>query len=115
MQVLLSWYQVSDFEAAKAFYGDVLGLKQVFEMDGWVEFSHADGAAAIGLARQTTDEKGATVVLKVDNLDRARDHLIARGVRFEGEIEEVSGVVRIATFRDPSGNRLQIIQSDVAQ
>lgn len=46
LQVMLAWYNVKDFAQAKKFYGDVLGLKTVFEMPGWAEFSHAQGAAA---------------------------------------------------------------------
>jgi predicted enzyme related to lactoylglutathione lyase len=32
------------------------------------------------------------------------------GVKFEGKIEEIPGIVRLTTFRDPSGNRLQLAQ-----
>ncbi len=112
MEINVSWYQVSDMNAAKKFYGDVLGLKKTFEMDGWCEFSHADGAASIGLnqLREGDDERGATVVLRVDDLDKVQKQLAAKGVKFEGEIQEVPGAVRIATFRDPAGNRLQLCQ-----
>lgn len=112
MEINVSWYQVSDMNAAKKFYGDVLGLNKTFEMDGWCEFSHANGAASIGLnqLREGDDERGATVVLRVDDLARVQQELSAKGVKFEGEIHEVPGVVRLATFRDPSGNRLQLMQ-----
>jgi predicted enzyme related to lactoylglutathione lyase len=112
MEINVSWYQVSDLTAAKKFYGEVLGLKKTFEMDGWCEFSHGEGAASIGLnqLREGDDERGATVVLRVDDLARVQKELVAKGVKFEGEISEVPGVVRLATFRDPSGNRLQLCQ-----
>ncbi|MFY9554289.1 MAG: VOC family protein [Blastocatellia bacterium] len=112
MEVNVSWYQVKDLDAAKKFYGEVLGLKKTFEMEGWCEFSHADGAAAIGLnqLREQDDERGATVVLRVDDLNHVQKQLKAKGVKFEGETQEVPGVVRIATFRDPAGNRLQLCQ-----
>ncbi len=116
LETMLSWVNVPDHPEAKRFYGEVLGLKQVFEMDGWAEFSHAEGATAVGLAGPrpgvtVNDMKpGATIVFKVDNLDRARTELSQRGVRFEGEVYEVPGVVRIATFRDPFGNPLQLAQ-----
>jgi predicted enzyme related to lactoylglutathione lyase len=112
MEINVSWYQVNDINAAKKFYGDVLGLKKTFEMEGWCEFSHADGGASIGLnqLREGDDERGATVVLRVDDLARAQAELVAKGVRFEGEVLEVPGAVRIATFRDPDGNRLQLCQ-----
>ena len=111
MEVNLAWYAVKDLDSAKRFYGEVLGLKKTFEMDGWSEFSHADGAASIGLsAISEPGEGGATVVLKVDDLDRSRKELGAKGVKFEGDVLEVPGVVRIASFRDPAGNRLQLCQ-----
>ena len=111
MEVNLAWYSVKDLNAAKRFYGEVLGLKKTFEMEGWSEFSHADGAASIGLsAISEPGEGGATVVLKVDDLDRSRKELGAKGVKFEGDVMEVPGVVRIASFRDPAGNRLQLCQ-----
>jgi predicted enzyme related to lactoylglutathione lyase len=99
--------------AAKKFYGEVLGLKQVFEMEGWAEFSHAEnGAAAIGLSAnpETAGQKGATVVLKVDDIEQTRRQLSKRGVEFEGEVEEIPGIVRLAAFRDPFGNLLQLAQ-----
>ena len=117
MEINLSWYQVDDLEKAKRFYADVLGLKKTFEMDGWAEFSHAEGAASIGLNRmaQGDDVKGATVVLKVNDLEESRRHFKKHGVEFEGEVQEIPGVVRIATFRDPFGNRLQLVQNLMQQ
>lgn len=111
MEVMLAWYQVSDLEAAKKFYGEVMGLKKTFEMDGWAEFSHAEGGAAIGLSSNGSGQAGATIVLRVADLERAREELSRRGVEFTGETEEIPGIVRIATFRDASGNQLQLAQA----
>ena len=117
MEINVSWYQVTDMEAAKRFYGEVLGLNKTFEMDGWCEFNHADGSASIGLnqLREGDEERGATVVLRVDDLARMQKELSSKGVKFEGDVHEVPGVVRIATFRDPDGNRLQLCQVLVQQ
>jgi predicted enzyme related to lactoylglutathione lyase len=117
MEINVSWYRVSDMNAAKKFYGEVLGLKKTFDMEGWCEFSNAEGAASIGLnqLREGDDERGATVVLRVDDLTRVQKELSAKGVKFEGEVQEVPGVVRLATFRDPEGNRLQLCQVLMAQ
>lgn len=117
MKVMLAWYTVTDLEKAKAFYGDVLGLKKIFEMPGWAEYAHEQGAAAIGLntnAPPPEGSGGATVVLGVENLDATRQRLAKRGVAFEGDVMEIPGVVRIGTFRDPFGNRLQVAQSLIA-
>jgi predicted enzyme related to lactoylglutathione lyase len=117
MEVNLSWYLVDDLEKAKKFYGGVLGLKKTFEMSGWAEFSHAEGGTSIGLNQRRPDdtERGATVVLRVDDLTAAQRELESRGVRFEGDTLEIPGVVKIATFRDPFGNRLQLMQNLMAQ
>jgi predicted enzyme related to lactoylglutathione lyase len=49
-------------------------------------------------------------VFRVPDLDRARKELAARGVKFDDKIEEIPGMVRIGTFHDPFGNRLQLVQ-----
>lgn len=112
MEISVSWYQVDDFEAAKKFYSQVLGLNKTYEMEGWAEFGPAEGAPSIGIAKRNPDDptSGATVVLRVADVDKARKELSQKGVKFEGDLEEIPGVVRIATFRDPSGNRLQLCQ-----
>jgi CreA protein len=112
MQVVVSWFSVKDFEQSKKFYSHTLGLKKVLEAQGWVEFAGAQGEASIGLATNphTGSEPGATVVLRVDNIDAERKRLESGGVKFEGKTEEIPGMVRLATFRDPSGNRLQLCQ-----
>lgn len=55
-------------------------------------------------------EPGATVVLQVGDIEYERKRLETAGVQFEGEIEEIPGIVKLATFRDPAGNRLQLAQ-----
>jgi predicted enzyme related to lactoylglutathione lyase len=112
MQLNLCWYGVSDLEKAKAFYGDVLGMKKKFEMPGWVEFGEGD-AASVGLSLVTDfkpKDGGATAVFRVADLEKAREQMAARGAKFEDAIRDIPGVVRIATFRDPFGNKLQIMQ-----
>ena len=114
LQFMLAWYNVKDFDEAKRFYGEVLGLKAIFEMPGWAEYSHAADGAAIGLAAPRPDRaengSGATVVLRVDDMDGARRELAARGVKFDGVIEEIPGIVKISTFSDPFGNRVQLAE-----
>lgn len=113
MKVIVSWFTVANLEREKKFYSEVLGLTNVGEHDGWAEFSHEKGGAAIGLATKApvAKETGATIVLQVENLQHEYERLESKGVHFEGQIEEVPGIVKIATFRDPSGNRLQLVQS----
>jgi len=113
MKVTVSWFSVNDLEQSKKFYGNVLGLKKTLEVEQWAEFSGGEGEASIGLSgRQisTPREPGATIVLRVDDIELERKRLESGGVKFEGKTEEIPGMVKLATFRDPSGNRLQLCQ-----
>ena len=49
-------------------------------------------------------------MLRVDDIERERKRLESSGVKFEGKTEEIPGMVKLAIFRDPSGNRLQLCQ-----
>jgi predicted enzyme related to lactoylglutathione lyase len=113
MKVRLSWFSVNDLEGAKKFYGNVLGLKKTFEAPQWAEFAGAEGQESIGVAVQphAGKEPGATIVLQVEDIERERKRLETAGVKFEGKIEEIPGIVKLTTFRDPSGNRLQLSQA----
>jgi predicted enzyme related to lactoylglutathione lyase len=113
MKVKVSWFGVDDFESAKRFYGQVLGLKKTFEAPQWAEFAGAEGAESIGIAGNphAGKEPGATVVLDVTDIECERKRLESAGVKFEGKTEEIPGIVRLATFRDPAGNRLQLAQA----
>ena len=113
MKVKVSWFGVDDFESAKKFYGQVLGLKKTFEAPQWAEFAGAEGQESIGIAANPHAGKqpGATVVLDVSDIEGERKRLESAGVKFEGKTEEIPGIVRLATFRDPHGNRLQLAQA----
>jgi predicted enzyme related to lactoylglutathione lyase len=113
MKVKVSWFGVGDFESAKKFYGQVLGLKKTFEAQEWAEFAGAEGQESIGIAAnpRAGKEPGATVVLEVNDIERERKRLESAGVQFEGKTEEIPGIVRLATFREPYGNRLQLAQA----
>lgn len=114
MKMTVAWFSVNDYEQAKKFYGQTLGLKKSFEMPGWAEFNGSGGQdePSIGLATEphADREPGGTIVLRVDNIESERNRLEAAGVKFEGKTEEIPGAVKLATFRDPSGNRLQLCQ-----
>jgi CreA protein len=113
MKLSVAWFSVNDFDQSKKFYSEVLGLKKNFEMEGWAEFNGGgEDEASIGVStgRHTQKEHGATIVLRVDDIDRERKRLESAGVKFDGKTEEIPGMVKLATFRDPSGNRLQLCQ-----
>ena len=105
------YYWTRDMDTAVAFYRDVVGLALVRrDGDAWAQFA----AGPVRFALHGTDEEAAgrsgTVVFRVDDLEAARWTLEERGARFEEHVGEVEGLARFATFRDPDGNPVQIIE-----
>ena len=105
------YYWTRDMDRAVAFYGDVLGLAVAHRAgDEWAEFQ----AGPVRLALHGTEEAAVpasgTVVFRVEHLEEARWSLQQRGVVFDGHESEVPGFARFATFHDPDGNPLQLIE-----
>ena len=105
------YYWTPDMDRAIAFYGDVLGLELTYRVgEGWAQFR----AGSVALALHGTEEAdlppGGTIVFRVDDLDEATSSLRQRGVVFHGNEAEIPGVGRFATFHDPDGNPVQLIE-----
>ncbi|MEU0571225.1 VOC family protein [Nonomuraea sp. NPDC005983] len=113
-----SGFSVNDLEAARAFYGETLGIR-VTEEHGLLTL-HIAGDRLI-LVYPKPDHAPATYTVlnfPVDDIEKAVDELVARGVRFERypqlEADE-RGIFRgggplIAWFTDPAGNVLSVLQ-----
>ena len=109
------FYFVSDWERAKKFYGETLGLRTHMCTDegGWAEFeTNSDVRLAIHRVRpgQKVTKGGGTAIFTVADAKAAKGELEGRGVKFEGDLHEVPGMVLLGTFLDPDGNSLQIFQ-----
>lgn len=104
------YYWVGDLDAAVAFYADVVGLS-VIRREGseWAELDAGPVRLALH-AGERPGPGGATAVFRVDDLDAARWQLEQRGARFDEHVGEAAGFARFATFRDPDGNPLQLIE-----
>lgn len=104
------YYWTRDMDAAVRFYTDVVELPLVRrEGDEWAEFE----AGPVRLALHGSDDAqpgGGTAVFSVPDLDAARWSLEQRGAVFDAYVGEVEGFARFATFRDPDGNAIQIIE-----
>ncbi|MGC5171687.1 VOC family protein [Micromonospora sp. DT81.3] len=113
---------VSDIEAARAFYADVLGLP-VTEENGFLTLDLGDGGELFVYGKDNHVPAQHTVLnFQVGDLDAAVDELAGKGVemlRYDGMHQDERGVVRpanpdqgpeIAWFADPSGNVLAVMQ-----
>jgi len=103
---------VTDLDAARQFYRDVLGLGQpVYDLPeaGWIEFGAGGGGnlAVTQASEGWTASFGTTVVLNVVDCEAAVAELRSRGVACE-EPQVFPGFVTFVSFYDPFGNRLQM-------
>jgi predicted enzyme related to lactoylglutathione lyase len=107
------WFWVRDMDRAIDFYTNGVGLK-LLRRDGdeWAEFDA--GGARLALHGAGDGERelpaGGTAVFRVGDLELALLALGKRGVRFDETVGEVPGRARFASFLDPDGNRLQLIE-----
>lgn len=106
---------VADMKASLAWYRDVLGFKVQYQMDdmGWCELETPVVRVNVGLSQVEKPEVkgGATLTFGTKDIDAARAKLEAQKVRFDGPTQVIEGMVKLATFYDPDGNKLMLYQS----
>ena len=114
---------VPDYDLAIAFFCGVMGFTLTADViqgtKRWVTVQPPGGGAALVLARaegpgQTAaigNQSGGRVWLFLDTDDFARDHahMLSAGVQFEEE-PRVEPYGTVAIWRDPFGNRWDLIQ-----
>jgi catechol 2,3-dioxygenase-like lactoylglutathione lyase family enzyme len=114
-----SGFSVNDLQAAKAFYGDTLGL-DVSEEHGLLALHIAGGHDILVYPKPNHAPASFTILnFPVDDIDNAVHELTARGVRlerYEGFEQDDRGIARggdgppIAWFTDPAGNILSVVE-----
>lgn len=101
-----------DRQRAEEFYAETLGLaKNPNSTDTWIEFETGN----VTLALVTPEDFGmeftplpfGSIVLRVPDVEAAKEKLRESGVEFNGETWD-SGVCNGASFTDPDGNGLAI-------
>ncbi|WP_299042771.1 VOC family protein [uncultured Tateyamaria sp.] len=114
---------VPDYDQGLSYFCGVLGFERVADIDQgrkrWVEVRAPGAQTSIVLARADTPEQvaaigaqgGGRVWLFLHTDDFAADHarLTANGVTFE-EAPRTEPYGTVAVFRDPFGNRWDLIQ-----
>lgn len=123
-----SGFAVDDLDAARAFYGETLGIGVCSVMDGMVLQLELAGGERPTMVYAKPDFAPATYTIlnfPVADLEAAIDGLVSRGVTFERYDEmpqDERGITsgpdgagpRIAWFKDPAGNILAVIEDDGA-
>ena len=106
------WLPVTDMDRAVEFYGDTLGLDVEQHDDEWSMV--VAGHVRIGLnghaGESPAGEGGAVIAFSVsDDIEDAVQGLSAEGVEIAGGVSEHPWG-KVATFRDPDGNELQLFE-----
>lgn len=100
-------------EAARAFYGGVLGLPELFkpaalQKNGGAWFALPDGRQLhIGVTPDFQPRRKGHPAFRTSDLNAVEAHLSQHGIPFRPD--EEAGVPRVF-LQDPWGNRLEIVQ-----
>ncbi len=119
-----SGFSVDDIDAARQFYGAVLGLNTGVNPMGMLDLQLAGGGHVVVYPKPNHEPATFTVLnFEVDDIDAAVDELVAAGVsieRYEGANQDDKGIARgkaanmgpdIAWFTDPAGNILSVLSN----
>lgn len=118
-KIELGWIIVSNFAKSKQFFSETLGLKILEQTEhySWMELGAQEGDMRLGVGEYceeySKDDKpgqNAVLALTVDNIVAAKKELEDKGVIFIGDIVEIPGNVKMATFKDLDGNKFQLVE-----
>jgi catechol 2,3-dioxygenase-like lactoylglutathione lyase family enzyme len=101
-----------DFEAARSFYAETLGLREGKRWGQMPAGEFETGNLTIAVMQSDAfgldfAPHGHPVELRVEDFDAAKAELERRGVSFRGEVID-SGFCKQGHFTDPDGNALAI-------
>lgn len=110
---------VRDIAAARKFYGDTLGLAETGSIgDDFVSYRSGDSDLWVYKSDHAGTNQATAVTWQVDDVDATARKLRDKGIRFEhydmpdtrqeGDVHVAHGM-RIAWFKDPDGNILNIV------
>ncbi len=105
---------VTDLDRSIAWYRDVLGFDLLYRLEdnAWCELKTAVERVNVGLSQveEAGGKGGATLTFGVEDIEAAKAELDSRGVRQDGPIRDIPGLVRLLTFYDPDDNALMLYE-----
>ena len=104
------WLPVSDVRRSLSFYRDTLSLDEVRSGEDWAELDANGLHIGLNGNEQPGGDGGAVIAFQPQGtLDEVVEQLRGEGVEIVGEISEHPWG-RVATFKDPDGNDLQLYE-----
>ena len=105
---------VSDIARSIAWYRDVLRFELLYHREdlAWCELTTGVERVNLGLSQveEPGGKGGATLTFGVKDIAAAKAALDRHGVRQDGDIQEIPGMVKLLTFFDPDDNALMFYQ-----
>lgn len=106
---------VTDIKVSMKWYQEVLEFELLYYMEklGWCELKSPVEKVNVGLSQvEKMPSSGGNAVLTwgVKDIELAKSTLESRGVRFDGHIRIIKGMVKLATFYDIDGNCFMLYQ-----
>jgi len=104
---------VSDLDAAINWYQKTLGFELLYRLDdvGWCELTSSVEKVNVGLSVvESPNPGGATPTFGVQDIKAAEASLRSKGVRIDGDIVTIEGMVSLLTFYDQDENSLMFYQ-----
>lgn len=111
-KIAFTHYSITQMDRSVDFYQNILGLKLLFKMDEWTEFSVGGQRLAlhkVDSVAQPKDAGGAIVSLEVKQIKNTIAYLKERGVRFVQEMQEFP-FGKMAVFFDPDNNMVGLYE-----
>ena len=110
---------VKDMAVSKKFYGETLGLETGMETPGGTFFKSGDSGLFVYPSSNASTNQATYAAWNVDDVAGMAESLKAKGVAFEhyddmpnttleGDVH-VMGSTKMAWFKDPDGNILNIV------
>ena len=112
---VLVWTEASRFPAMRRFYVETLGLTPRSDREHFVNFDWGAQRLTVsvheGVTGATSDPLRLMINLAVDDIQSVAARLASRGVEFTRPPEQEPWGGWVATFHDPDGNTLQLLQT----
>jgi predicted enzyme related to lactoylglutathione lyase len=108
------WYPIADWELAKNFYSNGLGLRltECDDEEGWASYQISEEDPAFFLVRRPEmagEEAGGVVTFEASEIEGLLERIVAFGGEVDEEVQ-VGETVNIYTVYDPDGNVLEIAE-----
>ena len=99
---------VKDMEESVEFYR-LMGFRLIVDTPHYARFECPEGSSTFSLSLTESDYKnGAVIYFEYEALDEWVKSLIAKGLDFAQEPEDMSHLWREAVIYDPSGNKIKL-------